>query len=307
MKWIVLTMTSPPVKPFMGWRFVISPQLLWMCAIAVVMSLFWWQVALALRGNEQFLVWDDQKVTFLRGLSYIDSPYTIPGFVNPPWTLIILAPLNVIGFDIAILLQIIMYFVLLALLLRKFGGGVLAAIVVFTSPLAPDAVINLNIDWIVIVGLLIPQAWSAPLLLAKPQNALGYIMSFKRQIFAWWIIGALITTLISLLVWGWWVPDWLTQLEVSPVTWTINLAPRALMGDTPAQIAGFLLAIYAFRRRDPVLGIFSGLFFVPYIASYSMLMPFALLATRSRIAAVTGSVSTWAVVLVVVNEVFNLL
>ena len=298
-------MTTP--RPLTGWRYVLSPQLLIMCIIALLMACVWWQLAYTLRDNPQFLVWDDQKVTFLRDVSDLRAPYTtIPGFVNPPWTLLILAPLKIIPQDMAIFLQIAAYFVLIAMLIRKFGGGVLCALIVFTAPLAPDAVINLNIDWIVVLGLLIPRAWSAPFLLTKPQNALGYVLSFDLRTLVYWSIGAGIVVLFSFVIWGWWIPDWLTQLEVSPVTWLINLAPRALIGDVPAIALGSLLVLVTLWRRDPILGIFSGLFFVPYIASYSLLMPFALLTVRSKIAAFTASISIWVLVIIVVLRVFDL-
>lgn len=294
-------------KPLVGWRYVLSPQLLIMCLIALLMACFWWQVAYHLRDNPQFVVWDDQKVTFLRRVPNLNDPYnTIPGFVNPPWTLLILAPLKTIPRDSAIFLEIVLYFLLTAMVIRKFGGGVLSALIVFTAPLAPDAVINLNIDWIVALGLLVPRAWSAPLLLTKPQNALGYILSFNWRDLGWWLVGAAVIGLFSLLVWGWWIPDWLAKLDASPVTWLINLAPRALIGDIPAFAIGCLLVGRTLWKRDPILGIFSGLFFVPYIASYSLFVPFALLAVRSKVAALTAHITLWVLVMIIIVQIFKL-
>lgn len=42
---------------------------------------------------------------------------------------------------------------------------------------------------------------------------------------------------------------------------------------------GAALAWRAFRRHDPVIGVLAGLFVVPYIALYSLLIPLALLVS----------------------------
>jgi hypothetical protein len=90
----------------------------------------------------------------------------------------------------------------------------------------------------------------------------------------------LVTVLLSLLLWGAWP---LAMLEASrrySVAWQINLAPQSVIGVPLALVIGLALAFTAYRRRDPVIGILSGLFFVPYIGSYSLLMPFGLVAAR---------------------------
>jgi hypothetical protein len=43
---------------------------------------------------------------------------------------------------------------------------------------------------------------------------------------------------------------------------------------------GLVLAWWAFRRRDPILSILAWMFFIPYIAPVSLLLPFALVNVR---------------------------
>jgi hypothetical protein len=249
-------------------------------ALALVLAAIAWLAAYALRTNGGFLVWDDQQATFTNAAHYLGDPYALPGLKNPPWALLPLIPFSFLSLPLATLIQMLIYFGLLAAVITRFGGGLGAVALTLTSPLALDAAINLNIDWLVAFGLLVPRPWSAPLLLLKPQNALGYLLSFGRRDLVRWVLVALVTVLLSLLLWGAWP---LAMLEASrrySVAWQINLAPQSVIGVPLALVIGLALAFTAYRRRDPVIGILSGLFFVPYIGSYSLLLPFGLVAAR---------------------------
>jgi hypothetical protein len=74
-----------------------------------------------------------------------------------------------------------------------------------------------------------------------------------------------------------------------------NLAPMALVRWPIALPIAAVLAWFAFRRRDPVLGIFAWLFVVPYIALYSTLLAFTLLAVRLRNLAILISAAMWVI------------
>jgi hypothetical protein len=128
----------------------------------------------------------------------------------------------------------------------------------------------------VVCALLVPPAYSAPLLLAKPQNAIGYVLGFKWHELVRWVLVVLLLLVASFIIWGDWLSAWMQSNELSPVAVLVNVAPQSIIGTLPALIIGIIFVIYAWRKHDGVLGIFAGIFFVPYIASYSMLLPFVL-------------------------------
>lgn len=74
-----------------------------------------------------------------------------------------------------------------------------------------------------------------------------------------------------------------------------NMAPLMPWPLTLAVAAGVALGWRAFRQRDPVMSIIAWLFFVPYIAPYSLFLPFSLLAIRYRRLALLISALTWAI------------
>ncbi len=279
------------------WRAALITPFGQALALAAVLALGWWVLALAVRGSGvRVLVWDDQVSTFTA--ANLSHPYSVPGFVNPPWTMVFLAPLRLLPLEGAVLTQMLIYFLTLTALMQKFGRGQvrLAAAVALTSPLALDTALELNIDWLVCLGLLVPPAYSAPLLLVKPQNALGYLLSFNRRDLIRWLIVTLTVVLISFVVWGNWVQGWIDNTQSKLVVWAINVAPAALIGAPASLVIGALLAAAALRRRDPVWGILAGTCFVPYLAGYSAMLPFALIGARFPRAALLVSLALWLAV-----------
>lgn len=267
-------------------------------SIAIIFSFAFWLFLLWLRSTDNFLIWDDQKVVFLRGAGYITHPYDIPGFFNPPWTLFILYPFQFLPFELGILAQILAYFIVLSFVVHKFGGDTLTVAVVLASPFALDSLINLNMEWIVCIGLVVPPALSAPFLTAKPQVALGYIMSFKPKEIVLWIGFCLVLMAITFLLYGNWIPDVLASMQHYKVGFKLNVGPQAFLPFWLCVTIGIVIGIYAFRKQDGVIAILAGTFFIPYIATYTLLPIFAVVAARWKRFAIVVSISLWIAVFV---------
>lgn len=267
-------------------------------ALSLIVALVWWLAALLLRESGRFLVWDDQQTTFTRALYFLDAPYELLGYKNPPWGLIFLTPLSLTPLPLATVLQMLMYFAVLTRIVYQYGGRAQSVLAVVMSPLALDATINLNIDWLIAFGLLVPRQWSVIFLLLKPQNLIGYVLVFSRAEFVRAAIVGLLLILASLLIWDVWIIPLVEATETARVAFQINFAPRNIIGLIPSLASGSLLAFFAWRRKDVVLAVLAGMFFVPYIASYSLLVQFALVAARWPRAASLITVSLWAAVVI---------
>jgi hypothetical protein len=240
--------------------------------------------------------------------------------VNPPWAVLFLLPLQPLSLELGVLLQLIFYFVILVGLIYKFGGKTpfWTLLIVVTSPLALDNAVELNIDWLVGLGLLVPPAFSAPLLLIKPQNALGYLLSFKWKDAVRWLIGLLLTILLSFALWGNWLEAWLRQTDSKLVVQAVNMAPMHWLGVVPSILMGLGLLVAACRlplpdaashakksswhRPDALLSILAGMCFVPYLAGYSLLLALTLIAIRYPRLALLISVAMWLALVATLNN-----
>ncbi len=271
-----------------------------MIAALVLSQLFavvGWVAAGTLFYKTNVPAWADQHTTFLASTNQWLSPYAVFGFIVVPWTVIPLLPLHFFSLYAATLIQTCLYFALLTLMIFKFGGGLTTTLLVLTSFVALDAVIELNVDWLVCLGLVVPPALSGPFLLIKPQDALGIWLTFTRKALVQAVIVSLLVFLVSLLIWRLWP---LTLVEAvqglgTHVQHLPNVAP-AIYLPYPISIGiGLFLAWRAFKRRDPVFAILAWLFFVPYIAFYSLLIHFTALSVRFPRFALLISAVMWII------------
>src|SRR4051812_42583299 len=72
--------------------------------ISVALALVWWAIALLFRAGNRIPVWYDQGTTFTQVGFHLADPYEVKGFVNPPWTALLLAPFGFLPLSIATLI-----------------------------------------------------------------------------------------------------------------------------------------------------------------------------------------------------------
>ena len=273
--------------------------------IAALLALVWWALAWALRNDARLLVWDDLYSTFNDPIAHLSRPYDTPGYFTAPWGNLFLIPFDPLPLPSAALGMVLVYFLLIAGIVYRFGGGRAALLVALTSILAVDTAIEINLDWIVCIGLLVPAQWSAPFLMVKPQTALGYVLSFTRRQFVRATIVALVVLLLSFLIWGFWLIPLLENIQRWETNALVNIAPMVLLPRLVSFAIGIALALYALRKHDPVIATAAGVFFVPYIAPTSFLLTFALLSVRFTRVALLASGVIWLVVLAVALPFFR--
>lgn len=262
--------------------------------VSQALAVGWWCAAVVVRTLDIVPVWYDQERTFTQVIHHFLTPYADPHFVNPPWTAIILAPFGLIPLPLAALIQLCLYFAILALIMIRLGGGLRTALVVFTSFMAFDAALELNIEWIVALGLLVPAEYCLPFLLVKPQIALGYAASFDVR--TMWRAGLVMggVLLVSFVVWGFWPPE-LYEQTTFVTGQAHNLAPIAVLPWPVSVAVGLWLEWRAFRRHDPILGVLGWMFLSPYLTLYSILLPLTMLALRWFRLALIINLAMWSI------------
>jgi len=278
-------------------RFPGRTRLLAAVLLAIGLAVAWWVVALRFEAATGVVIWADQRYTFTQARDHLADPYPDLAFPYVPWTVVLLAPVGLLPYQWSVLAQLVVYFVLLAALVRKFGGGLGTLLLVLLSPLAFDTALEPNLEWLVVLGLLVPRAWSGPLLLVKPQVALGYGLSFRRQEVVAAVVVMLAVTAVSLVVWPGWPSHMLADIQVNTLGgWgsRINIALSELLPRPLSWAIGLWLAWRAVRRQDAILGVLAWLFFVPYATIYGYMPAYALLAVRWPGWVLVISLTLWA-------------
>lgn len=310
-------------------RYHISAALKQMLLLAVIITVIWWIVGLRLPFFGD-MKWADQQIQYLTGIEGLFNPYEAQGFFNTPWALLFLLPFNFVPFEIAILLQGLIYHMALTIIVFKFSPAKLddksqkiAALAILLSPFVADFAVEINNDWIPTLGLLVPPAWSAPFILAKPQNAIGYFFSFDWKTLVRAVLIGSVTMVLSFFIWGFdWVLRAYNSIQRDSLGISFNAAPMSIegFGVLPSILVGSLLIVYVLYRvhiasknrpisereqRDLALyAVVGGLFFVPYIAGYSLALMYALLCAKVPRIMLAATVLLWIVLIPLLSSFF---
>ncbi len=263
--------------------------------ISQVLGVGWWSVAAWIRTLNVIPIWFDQQVTFTQLIFHIRNPYEIPIFIQPPWAAVVMAPAGLLPLPWSVLAQLCLYFALLTLLVFRFGGGLKAVLITLTSFIAFDNALELSMDWVICLGLLLPPVYSGPLLLLKPQLALGAWFGLRGRTLARTLIVSLVTLLLSFLLWPGWPLQMAAGLSANLSRQLVNMAPLANLPPALALAIGLGLAWYAHRRADAAWGLLAWLFFAPYLTLYNLLLHLAVLAARNWRLALLISALVWLI------------
>lgn len=267
--------------------------------IGAVVAVVWWVVALLLYTySPVVLVWHDQIHIFRP--PELATPYGTGGFVHPVWVVVLTYPFRWLPLEMSTLVQALIYFIALALVIVKFGGNRRAILITLCSFISLDAVLQMNIDWLVILGMLLPAWASGPFVLAKPQIGLGYYFGLYPHDLLRAVLVMVIMGVVTLLIWGWWPSIILEKVGELSIGRFFNIAPLQYLSYLSIVI-GIILAGFAFRRKDVPLGVLAGLFFTPYISAYSLPLMLGMLAIRWQRLALIITVVYWFLIIVIVG------
>lgn len=281
----------------LSWREVANrPYFRLSLLLAIGLAVGWFLIASHIRNTTSAIVWADQEYIFTQMDSSLANPYEGPKYTYVPWGAVIVAPVALLPLEWSILTQMTLYFVLLTLLIFRFGGGWRIVLLVMTSAMAYDTSLEISLDWIVVIGLLVPPVLSGPFLLVKPQVASGAWFGFRWREILWGGVVALVVIALALVIWPNWPEGMLTAVMNNTLgEWggRVNIALSSVLPLPFTWAVGLVLAWMSFRRKDIVLGVLAWQFFVPYTTFYSSLPVFALLAIRLPWVALAISIATW--------------
>jgi hypothetical protein len=239
------------------------------------------------------------------------SPYKIAGYYYPPWAILPLIPFALFPEEIGRIFLLIFALGVFAYIANKLGASRTAVIALLVSPLVLHEVLNGNIDWLAVLGVVFPPWLGLFFVVIKPQVGIGVIIFWL--FFAWKEGGVkkVIKTFapvtiaygLSLIVFGLWP---LAASKALNLWWNANFwpVPVPVGGEVMWQLqtmvnssfwpvsipVGLALLVTAIRKNDIRYAMGASPCLSPYVLFHSwVIVLLAIVAsTPETVAAVIG-------------------
>lgn len=223
-----------------------------------------------------------------RALIRLQSPFSISGYFNAPWAVILLIPLALLPESVGYALLVLLSLAGFAYTAHRLGGKQLAVVAILLSPPVLHSLLNGNIDALTVIGFVLPPQIGLFFVLIKPQ--IGIAVALYWVIEAWRtnklteiirVFGPVaIVLLVSFLLFGLWPLQFEQEIDL---WWNASLWPASIP-------VGLVLIVVAIRRRRMEFAMAASPCLSPYVLLHAWVG--ALLGVVSRlpetIAAVIG-------------------
>jgi hypothetical protein len=276
------------------WRNILKEKpKYWLIAIVIILALL--AVGLYYKYIPIGIDWINSyrpvTLAFLSGT----TPYQGFGMFNPPWILIPFIPLALlpekVGGTIFFFFALTSYFIIL----RKLKVNLITSLIFFFSPPVLEDLRQCNINWLVMLGYIMPPQIGLFFVLMKPQ--VGGIVALYWFIDAWrkgglklvirTYLPVTIAFAISFLIYGFWFTG---SKELIGNYWNTSLFPFSIA-------IGLVLITHSLQQRDIHFAYMAAPFLSPYVAiySYSTVLLGLVTSTWNTLAATIGIWATFVV------------
>jgi hypothetical protein len=213
--------------------------------------------------------WDVFREACLALLSG-NNPYLIGHgeirFYNPAWTLIPLLPLAVLPAKIGLLFNAITSMAVLVGVTRRLRMSIWEFFLLAISPMHLQMMLYGNIEWVPLLGILLPPPLAMVFFATKPQAAIGLILlTISNQWMKERWKGLILTLAPTVVLFG--LSTWLWGIPYLPGI--NNPGQRSLF--PYSLVVGLPALILALKKNDTKLAAFVGPFVSPYITFHGYL------------------------------------
>ncbi len=222
------------------------------------------------------------------------SPYNAKGFFNPPWAAILLIPFAIlpenVGWDLLVIAALGVY----AYVAHKLGANKLTIAILLLSPPSLHGILIGNIDWLALLGIVLPPWLGLFFLAIKPQVSVIVILYL---FFSEWKQGGPARVLKTFLPVG--LASVLSVIIFGPWFLKIPTLDKLAANDSlfPMSLPiGLALTVAAFRKNDIRYSMMASPLFSPYLLFYSWIGAFLALAPQPWEAA-AAVIGMWIVIL----------
>lgn len=216
------------------------------------------------------------------------SPYDVPGFPSPPWTLLPFLPLAPLPENVGRAIWALMSFSCFAIAAYRMGARPIGMAFFLLSPPVVHAMLDGNVDALVLLGFGLPPQVGLFFVTIKPQ--VGSVVALFWLVEAWRRHGARgvirtfapigVAWLAAFAVYGVWVLRWSDEV---PLRYNASLWPVSIP-------VGLALAVAAIRRRKIEFAMAAGPCLSPYVLLHAWSGALLSIVTQvpETIAAVAG-------------------
>lgn len=196
------------------------------------------------------------------------SPYAEGCGLNPPWAYLLLAPIALFPPPVGAAMMFSMNFLIYSIILFRLKAKPLAMAAFLTTPLVYLNGTNGNIDWLALLGLVLPQRIGLLFLLIKPQIGAGLALFWVINTWRTAGIGkavnlvlpTLAAYLVSFVLFGLWPLKILHTMPDDPYNSSLGMV---------GVVIGGVLLVSALRQKKSDWALISTPLMAPYINIHS--------------------------------------
>jgi hypothetical protein len=197
--------------------------------------------------------------------------YDVKGIFNPPWAFIPLIPFALLPWHIGSAALAVSGLISCGYAVYRLGGKPIDMLLMLISPPVIQQIVDPNLDWLVMLGVLLPARWGLFLVMVKPQVGLAVAVFWLIEAWQRGKTAAVIhdfapvvaASLISLWLYG---LGPLGAKQLVAADHNISLWPYAI----PLGLGFLVLAV---RRHAVKAALLASPLLTPYIGIYSMHVP----------------------------------
>jgi hypothetical protein len=233
--------------------------------------------------------WDiyrQASLDFLRGL----NPMLTPLYSAPPWLCLLIAPLAILPRWFGYVLGAFILLNVVIVIVKQLKGDVWTILLACTTPFVLHNILYGSVEWVPLLGMLMPPTWGLLWVSGKPQSGAGavlfHVIQAARRKLSF-------TTLIPLGVAGG------LSLILYHYPFSMRPPPPDVLANASYAIfpwgvpVGLALVAWAAKRGDAWLAYAASPLLVPFFTSHTLIGAFLVLAARSRRWAVLAWLVAW--------------
>lgn len=199
-----------------------------------------------------------------REMAFGRSPYSVKGFYNPPWMLLPILPIAFLPERWGHVILVMINFAAYAYILIKLGAKPISLIAVLLSPFFLYGLLKTNMDWLVVLGFVMPAQIGLFFVLSKPQIGIAVAIFWLVEAYRKGKVREVIRVfapvtaafVFSIVLWGLY---FIEARNIVNVHWNQSIWPVGIP-------IGLVLLVEALRHRKIGYAIIASPFFAPYLA-----------------------------------------
>ena len=224
------------------------------------------------------------------------SPYTVDIFFAPPWSLIPLIPFALLPVEIGRAMLFVVGLCSYAFTAYKLGAKATGLAAFIASPIVLHGLLNSNVEWLVLLGFVLPPQLGLFFVTIKPQIGIGMLVYWGIQGIRDNGIGQTVrdflpislVSLASFAVFGLW-PLRFRETLVLTRGYNASFWPFSIP-------IGLALLCLAFWRKDSRFAMAASPFISPYVLFHAWVGPLVSIV-RSSIAVLLVVLALWVLVI----------